>query len=248
MFEHFQFGLNELIWLGLLFTNYFVILMAYRFWGKVGLFIFIPLSVVLANIQVVKMMTLFGVDTTMGNIAYGGVFLVSDILSENYGKKMAKHVITIGFYALISVMIIMNIVLLITPAPIDTAQVHLQAIFGVMPRLVVASLAAFVIAQNFDVWSYQFIRQLRPNYTDIWIRNNASTILSQMLDNVIFTLIAFLGVYPFKDLIVICVSTYFLKIIISILDTPYVYLAAKWKQKGKIRDITQKEKEFHETI
>ena len=144
MFEHFQFGVNELIWLGLLFTNYLVILMAYRFWGRVGLFIFVPLSVVLANIQVVKMMTLFGVDTTMGNIAYGGVFLVSDILSENYGKKMAKHVITIGFYTLISVMVIMNIVLLITPAPMDTAQVHLQAIFGVMPRLVVASLAAFV--------------------------------------------------------------------------------------------------------
>ena len=85
MFEHFQFGVNELIWLGLLFTNYLVILMAYRFWGRVGLFIFVPLSVVLANIQVLKMMTLFGVDTTMGNIAYGGVFLISDILSENYG-------------------------------------------------------------------------------------------------------------------------------------------------------------------
>ena len=43
-------------------------------------------------------------------------------------------------------------------------------------------------------------------------------------------------------------STYFLKIIISILDTPYVYLAAKWKEEGKIRDITQEENEFHETV
>ncbi len=233
----FQFGMNELIWLGLLFINYLIILYAYKFWGKIGLFIFVPLSVLLANIQVVKMMTLFGVNTTMGNIAYGGVFLVSDILSENYGKKIAKYVISIGFYTLISVTIIMNIVLKITPAPIDTAQVHLEAIFSFLPRLVVASLLAFVIAQNFDVWAYQAIRKLRPSYNDIWIRNNASTLLSQMLDNLVFSFAAFYGVYSVKDILIICLSTYFLKIMISILDTPYVYIAAKWYQNKKIHEI-----------
>ena len=83
--KHFQFGTNELLWLGYLIFNYTAVLLAYRFWGKVGVLIFVPLSVVLANIQVLKMMTLFGIDTTMGNIAFGGVFLVSDILSELEG-------------------------------------------------------------------------------------------------------------------------------------------------------------------
>mgnify|MGYP003582659602 CR=1 FL=1 len=248
MFNNFQFGTNELIWLLLLFVNYLVILISYRMWGKVGLFIFVPISVILANIQVLKMMTLFGVNTTMGNIAYGGVFLVSDILSENYGKKMAQHIISIGFYTLISFVVIMNVVLLITPAPNDIAQPHLEIIFKAMPRIIIASLSAFVVAQNFDVWSYQVIRKLRPSYSDIWIRNNVSTIVSQMIDNVVFTLVAFLGVYPIKELVIICISTYFLKIIISILDTPYVYLAAKWKEEGKIRDITQIEEEFHEQV
>ena len=144
MFNNFQFGTNELIWLLLLFVNYFVILISYRMWGKVGLFIFVPISVILANIQVLKMMTLFGVNTTMGNIAYGGVFLVSDILSENYGKKMAQHIISIGFYTLISFVVIMNVVLLITPAPNDIAQPHLEIIFKAMPRIIIASLSAFV--------------------------------------------------------------------------------------------------------
>ena len=74
-FRNFQFGVNELMWLGYLLLNFTAVILAYRFWGKVGVLIFVPLSVVLANIQVLKMMTLFGIDTTMGNIAFGGVFL-----------------------------------------------------------------------------------------------------------------------------------------------------------------------------
>lgn len=93
-----EFGINEIIWLGYLLFNYTAILMAYRYWGKVGLLLFVPLSVVLANIQVLKMMTLFGIDTIMGNIAFGGVFLVSDILSEIEGKKYARKIVSIGFY------------------------------------------------------------------------------------------------------------------------------------------------------
>ena len=67
IFRNFQFGTNELIWLGYLLFNYTVILLAYRYWGKVGLLIFIPVSVILANIQVLKLMNLFGITTTMGN-------------------------------------------------------------------------------------------------------------------------------------------------------------------------------------
>ena len=64
-FKNFQFGTNEMLWLGYMLFNYTAVLIAYKFWGKVGLLIFVPLSVVLANIQVLKMMNLFGVETTM---------------------------------------------------------------------------------------------------------------------------------------------------------------------------------------
>ena len=81
--RNFQFGVNELMWLGYLLLNFTAVILAYRFWGKAGLLSIVPLSIVIANIQVGKMMTLFGVDTTMGNIAFGGIYLASDILSEN---------------------------------------------------------------------------------------------------------------------------------------------------------------------
>jgi len=243
--KNFQFGTNELLWLGYLLFNYTAVLLAYRFWGKVGLLIFVPLSVVLANIQVLKMMTLFGVDTTMGNIAFGGVFLVSDILSEIEGKKYAKKLVTIGFITMVFTTIVMNWALAIKPAPIDQFQEHLKPIFGLainelsVIRITAASMTAFIVSQLFDVWAYQIIRKWRPSFGDIWIRNNLSTVVGQIIDNSLFTVLAFAGVYKINELFVIAFSTYFLELFISVMDTPFVYIAALWKKQGKIKELEQ---------
>ncbi len=237
--------MNEIIWLGYLLFNYTAILLAYRYWGKVGLLIFVPLSVVLANIQVLKMMTLFGIDTTMGNIAFGGVFLVSDILSEIEGKKYARKIVSIGFVTMIFTTIVMNWAIAVKPATIDTFQTHLIAIFGMnvaelsVVRVTVASLMAFAVSQLFDVWAYQFIRKWKPDYKDIWIRNNLSTIVGQVIDNSVFTILAFAGVYGVKELFIIAFSTYFLELFISVMDTPFVYIAALWKKQGKIKELEE---------
>ena len=240
-----EFGINEIIWLGYLIFNYSAILLAYRYWGKVGLLIFVPLSVVLANIQVLKMMHLFGIDTTMGNIAFGGVFLVSDILSEIEGKKYARKIVGIGFVTMIFTTIVMNWAIAVKPATIDTFQPHLVAIFGMeitelsVVRITVASLAAFAVSQLFDVWAYQFIRKWKPDYKDIWIRNNLNTFIGQVIDNSLFTILAFGGVYGVKELFVIAFSTYFLELFISVMDTPFVYIAALWKKQGKIKELEE---------
>ena len=225
--NHLQFGVNELLWLGYLILNFSAVALAYRFWGKGGLLSVVPLSIVLANIQVGKMMTLFGFDgITMGNIAYGGIYLVSDILTENEGKQYSRK----------GVSFIMQIVLKVKVSPDDTMQGALSAVFGFMPRLAISSVCGFAASQSFDIWSYQFIRKFRPSYRDIWIRNNASTMISQILDNIVFSFLAFTGVYPFKTVIGIIFSTYLLKIVISLLDTPFVYIATLWKKQGKISD------------
>ena len=73
------FTINELLWLFYIIINYTFVLFAYKKWGKLGLLIFIPLAIVMANIQVNKLMVLFGVETTMGNIEYGIKFLIFSI-------------------------------------------------------------------------------------------------------------------------------------------------------------------------
>ncbi|RRD38287.1 VUT family protein [Leptotrichia sp. OH3620_COT-345] len=229
--------MNELLWIGYLIFNFTAIILAYRFWGKIGLFALVPLSIVIANIQVVKMMTLFGVETTMGNIAFGGVFLISDILSENEGKKYAKKVVSIGFISMIFTMIVMQIMLKIKTGSGDIMQEHLSQIFGLLPQIALGSVSGFVASQAFDIWAYQIIKKIRPEYKDIWIRNNASTMISQIIDNIIFTFIAFWGIYSVHQMIVIVFSTYFLKLFIAFADTPFVYIATLWKKQGKIKEL-----------
>lgn len=225
--------MNEILWVGMLLANFIGIIVCYRWFGKIGLFIWIPISVILANIQVVKTIELFGVTATLGNIVYATSFLATDILSENYGKQEAKRAVYVGFFSLVVMAGLMNLALLFKPAPEDFTQESLQTIFNLVPRIAGASLLAYWVSQLHDVWAYQFWKKRFPSSKFIWLRNNASTIVSQLIDSMIFTLAAFLGKFPAGVLVEIVVSTYILKVIVAIADTPFIYLARRIKEKEK---------------
>jgi uncharacterized integral membrane protein (TIGR00697 family) len=216
---------NELLWLGLLLVNFALILFAYRFWGITGLFMWIALAGITANIQVTKTIILFGMTATLGNIVYAGSFLATDILSEKYGKSDATRGVWIGFFAVVAFTILMQIALAFTPAPFDEIHESLVPVFGIMPRIVMASLLAYVVSQKHDVWAFSFWKERFPG--PLWLRNNLSTIVSQLIDSVLFTLVAFIGVYPAGVLIEIVVTTYILKAIVALLDTPFLYVATR---------------------
>lgn len=218
---------NELLWLAMLLANFFLIILAYKLFGKWGLVIWIPISVIVANIQVIQTIKLFGLVATLGNIVYATSFLVTDILSENYGKKEANKAVWIGFFSLISMALLMNFALAFRPlAGDDFAAVTHNAtstIFKLMPRIAVASLAAYLLSQRHDVWAYHFWRNRFPKDSHIWIRNNLSTMISQLIDSIVFVIIAFYDVYETSVLFEIFLTTYFLKWIVAAADTPFVY-------------------------
>lgn len=220
--------MNEVLWITMLLVNFIAIMLCYRLWGKTGLYIWIPVSVIIANIQVTKTVELFGFEATLGNIVYATSFLATDILNENYGKKAAAKAVGIGFFALIVMTVLMNLAIFFEPSPSDFVQESMSVIFGLMPRIAAASLAAYGISQLHDIWAYTFWKQKRPENSYIWLRNNASTMISQLIDSVIFTLIAFYGVFPGDVLIQIVLTTYILKWAVAVADTPFIYLAKKW--------------------
>ncbi|OQY34607.1 MAG: hypothetical protein B6241_04060 [Spirochaetaceae bacterium 4572_59] len=226
--------MNELLWLAMLLVNFLSILLFYRVLGKTGLYVWIPISVIVANIQVLKLIEIFGVSATLGNIVYATSFLVTDILSENYGKKSATKAVLIGFMALIASTLLFQAALWFYPSVDDWSHVHLNALFSFMPRIALASLSAFGISQLHDVWAYNYWKKKWPSAKLIWIRNNASTMVSQLLDSLIFTLIAFGGVFPLPVLIEILLSTYFIKWLVAAADTPFIYWATWMKRDGKI--------------
>ncbi|MFP7477408.1 queuosine precursor transporter [Terribacillus saccharophilus] len=218
---------NDLLWIVFSIINFVLLLIMYRLFGRLGLFVWVGMATVLANIQVTKTIELFGLTATMGNIIYGTIFLASDILNENYGKKIARKAVGLGFATLIIMTIIMQVVLVFDPAPSDIAQTSLSTIFGFLPRVALGSLIAFGISQYVDVWLYALIKRILPDDKFLWVRNNGSTMLSQLLDTLVFCTIAFAGIYEGSVWFEIFISTYLLKFVVSIISTPFLYGAKR---------------------
>lgn len=228
---------NEYWWLAMLIVNFSCILFIYYRFGKIGLFAWVPISTILANIQVVLLVQLFSLEVTLGNILYAGGFLVTDILAENYGKEEAKKAVHLGFFSMIAMTLLMQIAIHFTPSGSGLELFEgVKRIFTLMPRLAVASLAAYWFSQLHDIWAYEFWRKRFQSRKYIWIRNNASTMVSQLLDNLIFTMIAFYGVFPREVLQEVFIGTYLIKFVVAICDTPFVYCAEYLKRKNKIRE------------
>lgn len=224
---------NELLWLLLIIVNFSLTLFAFKYFGKLGLYIFATISILLANIQALKQIDLFGLHGSMGDISYMGVYLISDILSENYGKDEARKIIGVGFFSIISATLIMYLSLQLIPNNFDNAQQHLEQIFGIFPRFVLASLLAFFISQKYDIIAYQFWRNKFPDFKYIWLRNGMSTMVSQIIDNLIFSMVAFIGVFSWQYILQIFITSFILRTIITVIDTPFVYLSVYIKRNLK---------------
>jgi queuosine precursor transporter len=220
-------------WFGLIFVivNFILVLAMYKIFGRTGLFVWIGVSTILANLQVIKTIEIFGLTATLGNAMYGTAFLVTDILNEKHGKKEAQKAVWLGFFTLLIMTIIMQMVLVFDPHPDDFAQGSLETIFGMIPRIAIGSLAAYLISQFADVYIFAFLKKKFPKDSQFWIRNNGSTMISQLLDTLVFTSIAFLGAFPFDVWIQIVITTYLLKWIVALLDTPFGYLAKRFDVK-----------------
>lgn len=229
-------GMNELLWICMLICNFAMIMVFFRLWGKTGLYAWMPISCIIANIQVTKTVVLFGLEATLGNIVYATAFLATDILNEFYSKKSANKAVFIGLSSLVCSTALMSLSLIFEPSASDTVNPALSTIFSVMPRITLASLIAFFVSNIHDVWAFSFWKRLTENKY-LWLRNNASTWVSQLIDSVLFTFIAFYGTLPLKTLWQIVLSTYVLKIVVAVFDTFMIYLARYWVKNNRISDL-----------
>jgi hypothetical protein len=218
--------MNEILWLVFAVMDLCLVLAVYRLFGRTGLFALIVFNLLLCNIQVMKTIELFGLTTTLGNILYASVFLATDMISEFYGKKDAKKAVMLGFVTLLMMVGYMQLALLFQPAADDFAQPHLAALFGFMPRIALGSLAAYLVSQMHDIWIFHIIKE-RTGGKHLWLRNNLSTMSSQLLDSLVFCSIAFLGLFPMNVWWEIVISTYVIKLAVAALDTPFMYLARR---------------------
>lgn len=216
---------NEVLWFIFMLFDLSVVLLAFRRWGKTGLYVSIACAGIICNIQVVVLVELFGLVATLGNVVYASIFLATDILSEHYGVKEARKGVWIGFFFLAWATIAMQFAINFIPVQIEGNRAeYLVEIFRFMPRIAVASLIAYLVSQHHDIWAFDFWKQ-KTSGKYLWLRNNASTWVSQLADTLVFTLIAFYGEVEVDVLVDIVITTYALKLIVAVVDTPFLYLS-----------------------
>lgn len=199
-------------------------------------------ALVMTNAIAGKFFVLFGQELSCGIIAYPVTFLATDLISELFGQKRANLVVKVGFVVSVFVTFVVWIatqVPIYERSPVDEASFNI--VFGLLPGIVFGSMIAYLTAQLFDVHLFEFWRRL-TNGRHLWLRNNGSTIVSQLIDTVLVVTIA-LVIWPNVDgneattaiewstWRGIVVGQYFFKLGIALVDTPFFYLGTRYLQR-----------------
>lgn len=241
----------EWVWVLQLIVSFSSILLLLKFFGKTGIYIYIAVAVIGANIQVLKVaqFSFFPEPVALGTILFTSTFLCSDILTEYYGKEAARKGVLIGFSGLLLFIIFMLLTIGFKPLTHDQIgeemawaienHNNIKSLFTPIPGLFIAGMIAYFISQYNDIWIFHFIKKLTHNKF-LWLRNNVSTALSTLIDNTIFSLLAwYVFLDPPLDLSTIIVTyifgTYIIRLIVSITDTPFMYIARYCIPKSDIK-------------
>ncbi|NAY92264.1 queuosine precursor transporter [Muricauda sp. JGD-17] len=171
--------------------------------------------------------TIFGAplfELSVGILPYPITFLITDLISEIYGRKKANQVVTAGIFASVFSMLIIfvsNEAPAIPSSPVGNET--FTEVFGLSPLGVLASMLAYLFAQYIDISIYHFWKR-RTNGRMLWLRNNFSTFSSQFVDT--FTVVGLLclfGVLPWDKFYGLVLSGFIFKVMVALFDTPLLY-------------------------
>ncbi len=220
------------------FIAYSAIIFFARYFGEAGLYSFIVIAIIAANIQVLKVSQFYFFDSpvALGTELFAAIFLATDILNEIYGKKAAQKGVFIGFAAMILWTSIVLLTLAFRPIDGDTVHESMKVLFTPAPILLIASFISYLISQLSDVSIFNALRT-RTSGKRLWLRNNVSTLISALIDNSVFSALAFFILprfvfsteyVPIHTLIfTFILGTYVFRVFAAIIDTPFIYFAQK---------------------
>ena len=204
------------------------LLIATKIFGKTGVFVWIALASVFANVVQAKNAELLGLYAGIGHVLFSSTFLATDILNERFSQKDAKKGVLVGLFANIIFIFVMIIALHYIPSSIDMMHDHMTVLFGLNIRITISSMIWYLISNFGDVWLYQKIKVM-TNGRYLWLRNNVSTILFNCAENFGFAFFAFGGIYDTRQILGIAVASTLVEIIVGICDTPFLYIAKRMK-------------------
>lgn len=219
----------------------FVMLIMFRGFGVVGLYVFSAVATVTANIQVLKLMSLSFMPehVALGTATFSIIFLCNDIITEHFGKEAAKKNIWLSFMTQLMVTVIMLIAIGFKPViEGDFPHKAMCELFLPAPRILIASLAAFVFSQLININIFEWLSKLYKE-KKLWLRSNVALMLSELMDNIIFSSLAWviLAPHPVSTSTLIytyILGTYVLRVIFALFSTPVIYWSYYFKPKESI--------------
>ena len=196
---------NEIFGIASFIVTFALMVLMYRCFGKQGLIAWVAIGTIIANIQVIKAVHIFGITATLGNVMFASIYLATDILNDIYGRKVAKRAVWLGFSSTLV--------------------------------MIIGSIIAYIIGQHIDVFIFSMIKKIFSSDKTFFIRAYGSTILSSIIDTGLFVSIAFIGTMPGTAVFEIFITTYLLKLVSTIFNVPFGYIAKSLYRKGKIEQL-----------
>lgn len=243
----------EYVWCLLVAFCFSSVVLMFRFFGSAGIYAYISLASIVSTIQLLKVVqfSVYSDPVALGTVVFCSMYLCTDMLAEFYGDKAAKAGIWIGLSSSFMTTVFMLITIGFSPLTVEQAGENMQwalpyhqyieAIFLQVPGLFLAGIVAYLISQFHDVWLYRLLRRATEG-RHLWLRNTVSTVISSLIDSIIFSTLAW--VVFAKDPVNIealiftyILGTYLLRVTVAVLDTPFIYWA-KWIGQNKKTEIS----------
>ncbi len=178
--------------------------------------------IVIASVTATKIVTFFGFSVPAGVIVYASSFLITDLISEVYGKDSAIRAVRLGLFCMLLFLMYSFVTVKWSSAPFWQNQAAYESVIGLSIRVSIAGIVAFIISQSNDVIIFHYFKEKQQDSFPLALalRNCLSTATSQLIDTTIFITIAFYGTF---EIIPLIIGQYCVKLIIAGMDTIFVY-------------------------
>ncbi len=171
-------------------------------------------------------------------------YIVNDVLTEVYGYRRSRLVIWIGFGANLLMVLAIQVAILLPAAPFWNGQEAFATILGATPRLLIASLCAYLVGEFLNAYVLAKMKILTKGRW-LWTRTIGSTFVGQMFDSSIFSLIAFLGVIPLREIGIMILTVWAFKTVYEALVTPVTYLVVNFLKRREGMDVYDYDTRFN---
>ena len=214
----------------------------YKFLGTISVF-FVSVLLI-SNVASAKIVDFGWFTFDGGTLLFPLSYIFGDILTEVYGYKNSRKVIWLGFFSALMMSLIFIIVGKLPPAPGWNNQAAYDAILGLTPRIVIASLLAYSAGE----FSNSYVLAKMKIWTKgrwLWTRTIGSTVVGEFIDSSIFIFIAFFGVFPNSLLLTLVISNYIFKTGVEVLFTPLTYKVIGFLKKHENEDYYDTDTNFN---